>query len=112
MSIFHRLKRLLGGPETSENHSCGNGKAHGDHDHISCKEAMEKLQEYLDGELDEVSHEELALHFEVCRKCYPHLKLEERFRDLLQRSREKESCPDHVREQVLELLSSQGGDSG
>ena len=112
MSFFDRLKRLLGGPDTSEEHSGGNGRGSATRDHISCMEAMEKLQEYLDGELDDVSHEEVAHHFEVCQKCYPHLKLEERFRGLLDRSRQEEACPDHVREQVLELLSKEAGDPG
>jgi len=110
MTFFDRLKRLLGGSEQPEAQSGGNGKAPVPPDHISCKEAMEKLQEYLDGELDDVSHEEVAHHFEVCRKCYPHLKLEERFRGLLERSQAQETCPETVRERVLELLSEEAGD--
>jgi anti-sigma factor (TIGR02949 family) len=110
MSFFDRLKRLLGGSETSEEHSGGNGKGPVPRDHISCMEAMERLQEYLDGELDDISHEEVAHHFEVCQKCFPHLKLEERFRTLLRRSQEDEACPDHVRQQVLDLLSTEADD--
>jgi anti-sigma factor (TIGR02949 family) len=112
MSFFDRLMRLVRGSETSKTRSGGNGKSPGVREHISCMEALEKLQEYLDGELDEVSHEEVAHHFEICQRCYPHLKLEERFRGLLNRAQEGEACPQHVREQVLELLSAEKGDSG
>jgi anti-sigma factor (TIGR02949 family) len=70
-------------------------------------EAMEQLHEYLDGELDEVSHEEVARHFSICQRCYPHLRLEERFRDLLHGSQDAEACPEHVRRQVLELLAAE-----
>jgi len=75
-------------------------------------EAMAKVQEYLDGELDGVSHEEVAQHFSMCKRCYPHLKLEESFRGLLHRSTEDEACPEHVRTEVLELLAQEGGQGG
>ena len=70
-------------------------------------EAMEKLQEYLDGELEDIPHQEVAQHFSVCKRCYPHLRLEERFRSLLQRSQEKEACPENVKKQVLDLLAAE-----
>ena len=69
---------------------------------------MKRLHEYLDGELDGVSHEEVAHHFSICQRCYPYLRLEERFRDLLHRSQVGEACPEHLRKQVLELLAAEG----
>jgi anti-sigma factor (TIGR02949 family) len=72
-------------------------------------EALEKVHEFLDGELDSVSHQEVTQHFEMCQKCYPHLRLEERFREALQRSKGDEVCPEHVKSQVLELLAAEAG---
>ena len=111
MNLFDRLKRLLGGNGASSE-AGGNGKPEGPVRAIECMEAMAKVQEYLDGELDGVSHEEVAQHFAMCKRCYPHLKLEERFRDLLHRSAEEDPCPGHVRKQVLEALAQEGADSG
>jgi anti-sigma factor (TIGR02949 family) len=111
MNFFDRLKRLLGGNGASPE-AGGNGKPVGATEAIECMEAMAKVQEYLDGELDGVSHEEVAQHFAMCKRCYPHLKLEERFRDLMHRSVHEELCPDHVREQVLELLAAEAGEEG
>jgi mycothiol system anti-sigma-R factor len=79
---------------------------------ITCAEALERVHEYLDGELGDVSHEEVARHFSMCQRCYPHLHLEERFRDLLHRSHEGEACPDHLKEQVLELLAAEAREPG
>ena len=112
MSFFDRLKRLLGSSEAGTSPGAGNGKDTEACKPISCMEAIAKVQEYLDGELESVSHEEVAQHFSMCKKCYPHLKLEESFRDLLQRSQEDQACPDHVREQVMELLAAEAGDKG
>jgi anti-sigma factor (TIGR02949 family) len=107
MNLFDRLKRLLGGNGASSE-AGGNGKPSGATKAIECMEAMARVQEYLDGELDGVSHEEVARHFAMCKRCYPHLKLEERFRDLMHRSASEELCPEHVRDQVLELLAAEG----
>ncbi len=111
MSFLERLKRLLGGLATHADHPGGNGKVSTACKPISCMEAMERLQEYLDGELNGVSHEEVAHHFSQCQRCYPHLQLEERFKDLLHRSQEAETCPDRVRAQVLELLATEADGS-
>ena len=111
MSFLDRLKQLLGssGPSPSPSGNSGDGSSACKS--ITCMEAVAKVQEYLDGELDGVSHEEVAHHFSVCQRCYPHLRLEERFRDLLHRSQEGEGCPDTVKEQVLELLAAEAGDT-
>ena len=110
MTLFERLKKLLGGSEAPP-HSNGDGNPSAACKPISCMEAMAKVQEYLDGELDGVSHEEVAHHFSICQKCYPHLRLEERFRELVHRSQEGETCPERLKEQVLELLAAESGET-
>lgn len=110
MSFFDRLKRLLGSAGASDSPSKNGGDGSATCKAITCMEAMAKVQEYLDGELDGVSHEEVAQHFSHCQRCYPHLKLEERFRELLHRSQEDEGCPESLKEQVLELLAAQAGE--
>lgn len=108
MSFLERLKSLLGGSGSPPSQNGGDGAGLKD---ITCMQAMERLQEYLDGELDHISSEEVAHHFSMCKRCYPHLKLEEQFRGLLHRSQEDEACPEHLRKQVLELLAAEtGGD--
>ena len=112
MTFFDRLKRLL----------IGRGSGHPPHGNgggdcpeckpISCMEALGRVHEYLDGEMDESDARDVAHHFEVCQRCYPHLRLEERFKEALRDSREKEKCPDHVRDQVLELLAAESGEDG
>lgn len=99
MSFFDRLRRLLG--------EAPGGEGASECKPISCMEAMARVHEFLDGELEEISHEEVAQHFAVCQKCYPHLRLEERFREALKRSQKEEACPEHVRSKVLELLATE-----
>ena len=110
MTLFNRLKQLLGSSEAPTAH-CGESDTHsGAGEPISCMEAMAKVHEYLDGELSGVSQEEADHHFSICKKCYPHLRLEERFRELLHGSQEGEACSERLKEQVLELLAAEAGE--
>ena len=112
MSFSERLKRVLMGGKAPSS-----GQAEEDEPSpvckpITCMEALERVHEYLDRELDDISSEEVAQHFSMCKKCYPHLRLEEQFRSLLNRSQEGEACPDRLKEQVLELLAAEARESG
>ena len=43
--------------------------ANEEHDHQHCLEMFKKLSEYIDGELDEVTCEDLERHVEECVPC-------------------------------------------
>ena len=93
MSLIERLRRMFGfGP---------NGETAG----ITCHEALEVINEFLDGELDERPMADVQAHFEVCRRCYPQLRLEEAFREAMRRAAQGEKAPPHLRSRVKELLS-------
>ncbi len=71
---------------------------------IGCKEALTRIYEYLDGELDGVSHEQVEEHFRVCTRCYPHLRLEERFLARVREALARSSAPADLERRVLDLL--------
>lgn len=71
---------------------------------IPCEEALERMYEFMDGELDGASREEVAAHFEACARCYPHLRFEERFRERVQRAVRRPEVPADLRRRVLEIL--------
>lgn len=70
----------------------------------SCRESLRLLQEYMDGELDDLTTAQVEEHFRVCQACYPHLNLERRFRERLRRASERDCCPDEVRSSVLAAI--------
>jgi anti-sigma factor RsiW len=41
-----------------------------DHDHQNCLEMFEKLSEYIDGELDHATCEEIKRHAKGCVACF------------------------------------------
>lgn len=104
MTLFDGFKRLFGGGRN------GGPERNGDSEEFGCHDALRLVQEFLDGELDGVSHTEVEAHFEMCKRCYPHLKLERRFRAAIQRAGAGEVAPAELRAQVIDLVS--GGQSG
>lgn len=71
---------------------------------IECEEALARIYEYLDGELEPEVRERIHRHLEVCRRCYPRFDFERIFLDYV---REKGLAADDVgrlRERVETLL--------
>jgi anti-sigma factor (TIGR02949 family) len=72
---------------------------------ISCQEALERLYEFLDGELTAENAAEVRHHVEVCEACYPQVRFTTEFRDALHRAaRGQPVCPDSLRAKVARML--------
>jgi len=106
VSAFDRLKRLLGlsGDNGSRAESSGGM--------ISCDEAAARLFEYLDGELDDVSEEEVRRHLDVCKACYPRAQFEKHFIEALGRSQKDGHASDELKERILQALAEGGAQGG
>lgn len=76
---------------------------------LSCSEALERIQEFMDGELTGMSRAEVEAHFDVCTRCYPHLTLEKNFRERVKAALDAEGMPDDCRERVLSRLRADEG---
>ncbi|MDT8341467.1 MAG: zf-HC2 domain-containing protein [Longimicrobiales bacterium] len=90
--IVHALKRLFGGRPPGG---------------IRCQEALARINEFMDGELDPSEAPSVEEHFKVCTRCYPHLKLEREFRSRLQSALQHPRVPDQLRNRVLQILASE-----
>lgn len=104
-TLLDRLRSLLG-PSSAEPEqgapSCADpSDAEG---MLSCEEALEKVHDFLDGELDDVPAAQLRRHFEVCQGCYPHLKLETVFREALRRATSGQCAPEKLRTRITALI--------
>ncbi len=52
-----------------------------DREMIGCEQAVERVYEFLDGELDAELMERVREHIEVCKRCYPYFNFERIFLD-------------------------------
>jgi len=74
---------------------------------ISCEEDLALIYEFLDGELDETEHHRVGAHFEACQRCYPHLHLEQTFREAVQRAARGETAPPELKARLRELIAQE-----
>jgi mycothiol system anti-sigma-R factor len=79
---------------------------------ISCDEATARLFEYLDGELDGVSEEEVRRHLDVCKACYPRAQFEKHFIEALGRSQKDGHASDELKGRILQALTEGGAPGG
>ena len=118
MSFFESLRRFFGmdGRPGTKGSSSGRNPDGGSASPqaapgamISCDEATARLFEYLDGELEGLSDEEVRRHLEVCQACYPRVQFERHFLDALQRSQNGGSVSASLKERVLRSLAEDHG---
>jgi len=74
---------------------------------INCKEAADRLQDYLRQELTPELEEEMKAHIERCRPCFESAQFERNFLIMLETRAARECCPDKLRQRVLELLRAE-----
>lgn len=85
------------------------GAAHGESPPmLTCQEALERLYEFLDGELSIQEMESVEAHFHVCSRCYPVLQFESAFLEVLERVRSRERCPSELRSRLMLALEAEG----
>jgi anti-sigma factor (TIGR02949 family) len=104
--IFQRLKRALAHVlARPAGHSVRTADTDTQAEHLSCEEALVRIYEYMDGELDHLSTAQVEEHFRVCARCYPHLHLERNFRVRVQTALGRSEVPEDLRERVLDILA-------
>lgn len=70
---------------------------------IGCEEAVAKLLEFLDGELDAPAEREMERHLETCRGCFSRAELERRLKKMLADTGEARA-PESLRQRVLGII--------
>ncbi|HLB36896.1 MAG TPA: zf-HC2 domain-containing protein [Gemmatimonadales bacterium] len=71
---------------------------------LDCREAIERLYEYLDQELTPDVRQEVERHLRMCGKCHQHFEFEQAFLRFLEaRARGRGAGPE-VKRRVLEQL--------
>lgn len=83
---------------------------------IRCEEALARLWDFLDGELDAHDEAEVRRHIELCALCYPQYDFQRAYFELMRRIREQETTPGEVRRKLFERIlaeeAAEGNGSG
>lgn len=92
--------------ESENGHELPNGNA-GEAVDLDCEEALARVYEYLDGELDAAGHDAVRRHIETCRRCYPYFDFERLFLDYIHELGAGEERRPGLEEKVRVLLASE-----
>lgn len=90
---------------------CASGAASGG-ETISCEEALARIHDFLDGELEGLTHEQVDRHFDLCGRCHPRVALERNFREAVHRAVDRRQAPPELRARVLDLIAEVEKDGG
>ena len=74
-----------------------------------CEKALARLNELLDGELDEAARAELEEHFRACSDCDSHRAMEAGFRKRVHEALSGTCCPEGLRDRILSLIDEEDG---
>ncbi len=75
------------------------------HDHKHCLELFEKLSEYLDDELDEITCREIEQHVKDCVPCFVCMQTLKRTVDLCKQTA-NQPVPDQVSRKLREFIEN------
>lgn len=74
----------------------------------TCREALERVYEFLDGELPAADAATIKQHFERCKSCYPVLAYCQSFQEALERAANCQCCaPDDLKNKIKQILQEQ-----
>jgi len=71
---------------------------------LTCAQAIEKIYEFLDGELTPLVEEHIRAHLAICRKCHPSFRHEEVFLRFLEQRARIEKAPPELRRHIMRML--------
>ncbi|PHQ24383.1 mycothiol system anti-sigma-R factor [Marinobacter guineae] len=69
---------------------------------LSCEEVIERLFEFLDRELDDVSQEEIDRHLKRCYDCFSRAEFERRLRERIAATG-SQKAPERLKKRIREL---------
>jgi anti-sigma factor (TIGR02949 family) len=76
---------------------------------LACEEALALMMDYLKRELPAEVADTVQRHLDECRPCDQHARFETTFVLTIERRLSTATCPEKVREQILEALREEGG---
>jgi len=73
---------------------------------MTCEEAVKKLHEYLDHELDRATVEQVDKHLDICRACCDQMEFEKQMKRLVQDSCCQQKAPVFLKRKIIDNLKS------
>jgi mycothiol system anti-sigma-R factor len=72
---------------------------------MTCEEAVKKLHEFLDHELDHATAEQVGKHLDLCKMCCDSMEFEKSLKKLVHDCCCLHKAPNFLREKILGCIS-------
>ncbi len=68
---------------------------------MTCKEAIEQLNEFLDNELDDANYSKIRQHIDMCHKCCEKFEFEQSIKRVIRERTQFHKTPQHVLQSIV-----------
>jgi mycothiol system anti-sigma-R factor len=79
---------------------------------IRCEHVLERLWDFLDGELPAEDEAAVKKHLEICNRCYPQYDFQRAYFEYTRRLREADRAPHTLRRQLFQRILEQEAHKG
>ena len=76
-----------------------------------CETALQQLDDFRRGELDNDAMELMRMHLESCVRCLNHNRHESALLDRLLAATRNSSCPDDLRTAIYQMIAKESSDN-
>ncbi|MCI0444441.1 zf-HC2 domain-containing protein [bacterium] len=72
---------------------------------VSCEEVLKKILEFIDGELEEASQDQIEQHLQDCRHCFDRLEFERLLKSRISRLK-NDQMSERLRRRIENLIDN------
>jgi len=72
---------------------------------MTCREAVTKLHEYIDSELDSATTRKIKKHLDLCRLCCNQFEFEKILKELVHKCCQGAKAPNLLKKKILDTLN-------
>jgi mycothiol system anti-sigma-R factor len=78
----------------------------GKHHETPCDEVLQRVYEYLDGEMADLDCAKIKVHLEECSRCLDEYQQDELLKAIIRRSCACEAAPEQLRTRILASITT------
>ena len=71
---------------------------------IPCEHVLDRLWDFLDGELPPEDEEAVKKHLDICKRCYPQYNFQRAYFEYTRRIQDRDHAPPALRRRLFEKI--------
>jgi len=71
---------------------------------IPCEHVLDRLWDFIDGELSTADEEAVKRHLEICNRCYPQYNFQRAYFEYTRRIQDRDQAPPSLHRRLFEAI--------